>query len=258
MSDFAVQPIAESAPEPTPGLSQWQRVVYAFTAPSKTFDDIKAGHTSWWLPFLLFVIVGTGLWSAVNSKVTWQQVAENAIRVSPKAAEQMDQLPADQRAARMKVSATVQQYLWLLAPVWVLVFNLIAAGVLIGTINFGFGGKAKFGQVLAVAWYAGLPGLIKLLIGVIGLFAGVAPESFMPGNPAGTNPGYFMAPPPETAVVLWTVLVALDVIVIWTLVLWAKGLSKVAGVKPSAGYIAVFGWWVLNLLVTVGFTAAFS
>jgi hypothetical protein len=258
MSDFAVQPVAEQAPQPGPGLSQWQRVVCAFTAPSKTFEDIKAGHTSWWLPFLLFVIVGTGLWSTVTYKVTWPQVQDNSVRMSAKTQAQLETLKPEQREAQKKVGVIIQQYLWLLAPVWVLVLNLIAAGILIGTINFGFGGKAKFGQVLAVAWFAGLPGLIKLLIGLIGLLAGVTPEAFLPQNPAGTNPGYFMAPPPETSTALWGLLVALDVITIWTLVLWSKGLAKVAGVKPSAGYIAVFGWWILSLLISAGFSAAFS
>ncbi len=250
MSDTSVQPIAEG----TPGLSQMQRVTNAFTAPSKTFTDIKNGHTSWWLPFLLFVIMGSGLWATVNAKVGWLTVAENGVKMSPKAADAMDKLPPEQRASQMKVSSMVQEGLWALAPVWVLVMNVIAAAVLLGTINFGFGGKATFGKVLAVTWYAGLPGLIKLLIGAIGLFAGVAPDAFLPGNPAGTNLGYYMNPQDANKIV-YALASAIDPITIWTLVLIAIGLSTVAGVKKSAGYTAVFGWWVLSLLITVGVTA---
>ena len=36
------------------GLSQVERVVDTFVAPSKTFTDILRS-TSWWLPFLLLV-----------------------------------------------------------------------------------------------------------------------------------------------------------------------------------------------------------
>jgi hypothetical protein len=254
MSDSSVQPVAEGAP----GLSQVQRVSNVFTAPSKTFTDIKNGHASWWMPFLLFVIVGTGLWTTVNVKVTWPTLVENGLRMSPKQAEQLQQLPPDQQETRKKYSAIGQKYFWLLAPGFILLMNLIAAGVLLGTINFGFGGKAKFGQVLAVSWYAGIPGLLKLLLGIVGLFAGVAAESFLPGNAAGTNVGYYLPAPPETSLALWTVLVALDVTVIWTLILFAKGLATVAGTKPSAGYTAVFGWWVLGLLIQIGIGAAFS
>jgi hypothetical protein len=254
MSDASVQPVSES----TPGLSQVQRVVNAFAAPSKTFEDIKQGHTSWWLPFLLFVIVGTGLWLTVNSKVTWSTVVENGLRMAPKQAERLQQLPPDQQETQKKVSAAIQMYLWMLAPAFVLLFNVIAAAVLLGTINFGFGGRARFGQVLAVSWYAGLPGLIKLLLGIVGLFAGVAGESFLCANPAGTNIAYYMAPPPETNIALWSVLAALDITFIWTLILFSKGLAKVAGTKPSSGYVAVFGWWAVYLIISIGLSAAFS
>lgn len=254
MSDLDVQPVAESSA----GLSQWQRVSNVFTAPSKTFDDIQRGHRSWWLPFLLFVVVGTGLWFTVTTKVTWPTVVDNGLRMSPKQADRLEQLPPDQRETQKKYSAVGQKYFWLLAPVFILIMNLIASGVLLGTINFGFGGKASFGQVLAVSWYAGLPGLLKLLLGIVALFAGVAPESFLPGNPAGTNIGYYMPAPPETNIAVWTILVALDITAIWSMVLFGKGLAKVAGTKPSAGYTAVFGWWVLALLLQVGASVAFS
>lgn len=254
MSDTSVQSSAAT----TPGLSQMQRVINAFAAPSKTFDDIKQGHTSWWLPFLLFVIVGTGLWLTVNTKVTWATVVENGLRMAPKQAERLQQLPPEQQEAQKKYSAIGQKYIWLLAPAFVLLMNVIGAAVLLGTINFGFGGRAKYGQVLAVSWYAGLPGLIKLILGIVGLFAGVAAESFMPANPAGTNIAYYLAAPPETNMALWSLLAALDITFIWTLVLFAKGLAKVAGTKPSAGYTAVFGWWALYLMVSIGLAAAFS
>jgi len=253
MSDMGIQPVAEAAPGGA-GLSQWQRVANTFAAPSKTFEDIKRGNKSWWLPFLLFVLVGTGLWGTVTVKVGWDQVVENSLRLSPKQAAQMERLTPEQRATQMKVAPIIQEVLWALAPAWVLVLNLIAAGILLGTINFAFGGKATFGGVLAVSWYAGLPGLIKLLLGIAGLFAGMAPESFLPQNPAGTNLGFFFGPP-DTPMVLWSLYSALDIVTIWTLVLSSIGLAKVAGTKPSTGYIAVFGWWVISLLFSVGMAA---
>ncbi len=253
MTDLDVQSAAGQAP----GLTQWQRLVDVFTAPSKTFEDIKRGNKSWWLPFLLFVVIGTALWFTVSSKVTWETVADNGLRMSPKQAERLESLPADQQATQKRIAAAVQKYLWLCAPIAVLVMDLIAAAVLLATINFGFGGRATFGKVLAVVWYAGLPGLIKLLIGLIGLFAGVAPESFFPSNPAGTNIGYYLSPV-DTNKILYTLAVGIDPITIWSLVLTGIGLAIVAGKKRSDGYIAVFGWWALLLITSAGFSAAFS
>jgi hypothetical protein len=256
MSDMGIQPVAEAAPGGA-GLSQWQRVANTFAAPSKTFEDIKRGNKSWWLPLVLFIVVGSALWGSVTARVGWPTVVENGLRMAPTQAERLQQLPPAQQEAQARVGAIIQEVLWALGPAWVLLFNVIAAGILLGTINFGFGGKATFGQVLAVSWYAGLPGLIKLALGAIGLWVGIAPESFLPGNPAGTNAAYYLNPA-DMSMVLWTVLAALDITFIWTLVLFSKGLAKVAGTKPSSGYIAVFGWWILLMFVQVGFTAAFN
>lgn len=60
------------------------------------------------------------------------------------------------------------------------------------TINFGFGGKARFGQLFTVTLYAGLvmwP--IRWLLAAITLFSGVEPEMFNIHNPAPTNVGAF-------------------------------------------------------------------
>jgi len=256
MSEMQVQP-APAAPAESPALSQWQRIINVFTAPSKTFIDIRDHSRAWWLPFVLFVVVGTSLFATVTAKVGWEQVVQNSLRLSPKQAEQLEQLTPEQRAAQMKIAPIIQEVIWGGAPIWVLVMNLLAAGILLGTINFGFGGRANYSKVLAVTWYAGLPGLIKLLLGIVGLWVGVAAESFLPQNAAGTNLGYFFAPP-EVPMVAWVLLVTLDVTSIWTMVLISKGLATVAGTKPASGYIAVFAWWVIAILLNLGMTAAMS
>ena len=253
MSDFQV-PVVTTVP-PTPGLSQWERVICSFTAPSRTFTDIKR-NTSWWLPFLLTAIFGYALFAAVQIKVTWPQVAENSVKLNAKQAEQLDKLPPEQRAANMKISALVTQGIFAGLPILGILITAVTSGVLLATINFGFGGKAKFWEVFSVSWYAALPGLIKFFLGTIALFAGLSPESFNLNNFAGTNLGYYLSPG-ETPKALLALASAIDPITIWSLVLTAIGISIVAGTKRSAGYIAVFGWWILTVLVGVGAAAAF-
>ena len=65
MSDQAVQPAAK----PRRALRRLQRVINVFAAPSKTFADIKAGHKSWWLPFLITVLCGAFLYAAITLQV---------------------------------------------------------------------------------------------------------------------------------------------------------------------------------------------
>jgi len=203
------------------------------------------------------VIIGTALWATVTKDVTWEVVRDNALRIAPKQAERLANLPPDQLQRQMAIAATSQKIIWAVAPVGVLLLDLIGAGILLGTINFVFGGRATFGSVLAVIWYGGLPGLVKLILGIIGLFAGVAPESFLPANPAGTNLGYYLSPL-DTNMFLYSLATGVDVIVIWSLVLTAIGVSIVAGIKRSSGFIAVFGWWAIGTLFGAGMAALTS
>ena len=254
MSDLGVQPAADV----TPGLSQMQRLTNTFTAPSKTFEDIKRGNKSWWMPFLISTVFTYVLFFAITSKVTWGTVADNIIRMNPKAEESMAQLTPEQREMQMKGMRYGTEYFFAASPlVFGLGFTALGALVLMGTINFGFGGKATFGSVFAVWFYAFLPGVIKLLLGAIVLYAGVAPESFNINNFAPTSVGSFLSPQ-DTNMGLYTLASWLDFTTIWSLALLGIGLSKVAGVKRSSGYMASFGWWALLLIIFVGIAAARS
>ncbi|MGB6725332.1 MAG: Yip1 family protein [Terracidiphilus sp.] len=250
MTEPEIQPAAEVAP----GLSQWQRVTCAFTAPSKTFEDIKRGNKSWWLPFILSIVFAYALFGAITMKVGWPQVAENAINMNQKSAERIAALPADQRATTMKITAYSMEGGFAATPLLVLLFGVIVAGVMLGTINFIFGGKAKFGSVFAVWFYASLPGLIKSALGAIVLFAGMAAESFNLRNFAPTSLGAFISPQ-DYGPAVYALASALDFTTIWYLFLFSIGLSIVAGVKRSTGYMAVFGWWVVIVLVGAGYAA---
>jgi hypothetical protein len=256
MSDLGVQPVAAAAPE-APGLSQWQRVTSTFTSPSKTFEDIKRGNRSWWLPFVIYALIGYIFFAAVDLKIGMQQVVDNQIHLNPKQEEAMAQAPPAQRETQMKVSLYITEGVFIAGPVFVLIVAAIVSLVLWGTINFVFGGKASFWSVFAVWYFANLPALIKSLLGVIVIYAGAAPESFNIKNFAPTNLGAFLNPL-DTNTALYAFASSMDVITIWTLVLMGIGIATVAGVKRGSGYIAVFGWWAVIVLMGVGWAAAFG
>lgn len=252
MSDTGVQPAAES----TTGLSQVQRVVNTFGAPSKTFTDIKNGHLSWWLPFIIYAVIGYCFFGVVNAKVGIRQASENQIRLSgQKTQDRLAQLTPEQREANMKITVAVTTWVFYLGPVFLLIWGVVAAAVMLGTINFGFGGKAKFGSVFSMWMYAMMPYfVIKPLLGMAVLFAGAAPETFNMKNYAPTNLGAFLNPT-DIGAALYALCSSLDAVTIWTLVLMSIGLATVAGVKRSSGYISIFGWWALVVLFLVGAAA---
>jgi hypothetical protein len=253
MSDLGVQPSADVVP----GLSEWQRVTNTFTAPSKTFEDIKRGHRSWWMPFLILSIVGYIFFAVVNTRIGMRTTAENQIRLDPKAEERMAQLTPEQRETQMKFSVYFTEGIFIGGPVVLLVIVAVGSLVLWGTVNFLFGGKATFGGVFATWMFASLPSIVKTLLGIIVIYAGTAPESFNIRNFAPTNLGAFLNPA-ETNKVLYSLATSLDIMTLWCCVLMAIGISIVAGIKRKSGYIAVFGWWAIIIIGGMIFAAATS
>ena len=256
---MSTAPVADpAAPAPDagqPGLSQGARIVNTFFAPSKTFDDIKRS-AAWWVPFLLIAIVSVAYTVTVDKKVGFQQVMENAMRKSPKQAEQLQSLPSDQREQRMQVVVKITRIATYLSPVISILIFMILAGLYMATCNFGAGAEIPFKQALAVVVYSWLPGLFKILLATVALVAGINPEGFDIENPVATNPGYFLNPFEHP--VLYALASSLDIFTIWTCILVAIGLSTVSKLKRSTTLAVVFGWLLLWVLLKVARAAIAS
>jgi Yip1 domain len=237
-----------------PGLSQVERVVDVFVAPSKTFKDILRS-TSWWLPFLLMVLVTFGSAAVVEKQVGWERVAENQIRQNPKQEEALANLTPEQRASRMQVTAKIYRYTSFGAFVFILIFVAIFALIYWASFNFGLGAKTTFGQMFAVCMYAGLPRLLTGLLSILTLLFGNSADSYDMRNPVGTNLAYFM---PDSGPALKAALSFFDIIGLWNLVLLVIGTAIVAKVSTGKAAAVVVGWWVLGLLISVGIAAATS
>jgi hypothetical protein len=236
------------------GLSQLERVVDTFVAPTATFRDILRS-TSWWLPFVLMVVAAIGVTVAVQQKVGWDQVVQTQIRMTPSLQEQMASLTPDAQAQRMHVMVLGYQYSAYAAPVFVLVFTALAALVFWATFNFGLGAKATYGQFFCLWMYCSLPRLLSSVVTMIMLCFGGSPESFNLKEPVGTNLAYYL---PDAPAWLRSLLGFGDVIGIWVLVLLIVGGAIVAKVKIGQAAAVVIGWWLLIILISVAATAAFS
>jgi hypothetical protein len=240
--------------EGQPGLSQVERVVDTFVAPSKTFTDILRS-TSWWLPFLLALIVSFGVTVTIDKQVGFGRVAENMVLDNPKQQEQVQSLPEDQRAARMHGIASFTKYISYATPVIILLLSAVGGLINWASFNFGLGAKTTFAQMFCVWMYASLPRLLSGLLTIATVIFGSNAESFNIKNAIGTNPAYFM---PDAAPWLKTALSFFDVIGIWNLVLLVIGTSIVAKVSRGKAVAVVVGWWVLIFILSVASAAMTS
>jgi len=236
------------------GLSQVERVVNAYIAPSKTFTDILRS-TSWWLPFLLVILVSLVATVVIDKRVGFDTVVQNSLHDSPKQEEKLAEAQPEQRATQLRVMAVAYRYSSYASAVFVLVFSAIGALVLWATFNFGLGAQTNFSQMFAVWMYASLPKLLSGLLMILTLLFGGAAESFNLKNPVGTNLGFYMS---DSAAWVKTLLGFFDVLGIWVLVLLVIGTAIVAKVKRQQAAMVIVGWWLLVLIVSVGLTAAFS
>ena len=246
-------PVAPSPELIAPPLTEMQRVVDTFTAPSKTFTDILRKAT-FWGPLLIMILVALGFSYGVQQKVGWDKVFENNLHQTPSREEQFDKLPPEQQATQKAIGAKVTSIITYCYPVLILIFTALFALLVWVTVNFGFAGTAKYGQVYAVNMYANLVMNVKFLLAIVALFAGVAPDSFLLANPVGTNIGYYLST--DAPKWLATLCQHIDIFEIWSVILTTIGISIVAKVSRGKAAAAVVGWWLIFILVGVGLAAA--
>jgi Yip1 domain len=244
-----------AAPLSASSLSEPARIVNTFIAPAKTFEDVRR-NSSWWVPWLLISISALVFVYTVQLKVGFDQVVRNEVAKSPRSQSQLERVPEQQRNERLRGITKFTQAVSYASPITGLIAFLIMAGVLMASFNFGAGASIPFKTSLAVVSYGNLPTIIYSLLGVLSLVAGVSPEGFNIKNPVATNPAYFMDPAGNHF--LYGMASALDLFVLWTIVLMAIGYSTVSRVRRSTTFATIVGWYLVWKLLGSGLATLFS
>jgi hypothetical protein len=252
MAAAPLPPVSAPAPPPASApLSEGSRLLNTFVAPSTTFTDLRR-NASWWGPWLLISIFAVVFIYSMDRQIGFDQISRNEIAHSPRA-EQFDKLSAEDQAKQLQFSDTLVRYLSYGVPVNILLFFAITTVVLWVTFNFAAGANVSFKAAYAIVFYASLPGIVGSILGTISMFAGVSPEGFNVNNPVATNPAYFMDRAGNKF--LYGMASALDIIVIWTIVLMGIGFSCNGKVKRSTAITIVAVWYLLWKLATSALAA---
>ena len=244
--------VTAPAPE-APPLSQAARIINTFIAPSKTFTDIRRS-ASWWAPWLLISIFSLAFIYTMGRQITFEQISHNQIDHSARA-DQFDKLPPEQQERQIRISSAFIRYIGYATPFIALFFYVIMAAILLATFRLGAGADVSFAKSLAIVIYGSLPWVFHAILGIISLFAGVDPEGFNINNPVASNPAYFMDPMGNKF--LYGMASALDVFVIWSIVLMGIGFACNSKVKRSKAILMIAVLYLLWKLATSGLAAAF-
>jgi Yip1-like protein len=232
----------------SPALSETQRILNTFIAPSKTFSDLRR-NPRWWVPWIVLAIASVAFMVVIDQKVGFDQIAHTMTANSSRAA-QMEQLPPDQRAQRYESMAKFTRIFAYASPLTGLLIYLIIAAVLMGTFRFGAGADIGYKTSLAIVMYGSLPFVISALLGILSLSAGANPESFNLNNPVASNPAYFMDMAGNKF--FYTLASALDVFTIWSIVLMAIGFARNSKLRAGTCFTVIASWYLLWKLLTAG------
>jgi len=244
---------APVAPIEAKPLSEMERVVDTFIAPSKTFSDLRRS-ANWFVPWLLLAIASVALVVVVDQKLGMVKVVENQLAMQPKQAAQLEKLSPEQRASQMQTVIRFNRVIAYAYPVVIVIVLAIIAAVLLGSFNFGFGAELTFSQCLAVCMYASLPGILKVLIAILAIAVGGG-EAFTFQNPVASNLSGLVDP---SSHFLYSIATSIDVFTIWTLVLTGIGISCLTKLKRGTCLGVVFGWWAILVLGGAALAAAFA
>jgi hypothetical protein len=236
------------------GLSEGERLLDAYVAPTKTFTDILR-NAGWWGPCILSVLVSAAYGYLALTKVGVPTMVNNMIRNMPSLQEKMsDPATAAQIQKSMEHQISGGFYS---GPAILIVASLLAAALFMLTANFVFGGRAEYKRLLAVFWYAYLPMIIFYLLVCVLLAANVNIDTFQVNNPAATNVGYFLLDGGYSPTLV-AFASLLDIFSLWIFLLQCLGVAKVAGISFGKAAMSVGVWWVLYSLLKILPTMLFS
>jgi ABC-type multidrug transport system fused ATPase/permease subunit len=234
-----------------PGLSEGQRIINTFLAPSKTFEDIQK-NSSWWVPFLISAVFTLIFAVVAVQKLDMDRFMQQQIEQSPSAQKRMEQVPPAQREQVMKFQATFAKVIFYLSPIFGLLIGVVTALILWVVFSFIFGGEIGFGRSMAVVFYAFLPGIISSIVLTISFLASSDPNNInISTNPMPTNPAFFMDP--QNNRFLYGLLSGLDIFKIWIVFLLGLGFAKAStNKKPDTNTAVVTMFVIYAILVLCG------
>lgn len=234
-------------------LSEGERILDTFVAPTRTFLDLR--RSSFWLiPAILLVLSTLAVVYTAQVKIGFAKIVDTQMQLQPKAAERLDKLSPEDRAKQMETIISANRVISYCFGIFLLIFLLIVAAVLLGTFNFGLGTELTFNQCVAVTMYTSLPGVIKGLLTIMIILMG-ATGNFTFQNPIASNLSFLVEP---SSHFLYSLLVSVDVFTIWTLILAGIAFSCLTKLKRGTCMGVVFGWWVVLIVGASALGAAFS
>ena len=154
-----VTPAPETLSSGQPPLSEPQRILNMFYAPSTTFEDIKR-NAKWWGPLLLMIVMSYAGVFTLQKKISSEDMVESIMaNMSEKQKANIEAAPPERQAGiRKQIAMNVKIFSY---AGWVIysIVALMIAVALMATFRFALGKEIGYGISLAIVFYAFVPAL---------------------------------------------------------------------------------------------------
>ena len=239
-------------PERPATMSEAGRLTGVLFEPKKAFADIGA-RPRWIVPILLVIVGAVAYTYCCSQRVGWERIVRKSMENSTR----VQALTPEQRERAVERGAQFGAIFGYAAAVVGTPFSIaLIAAVLLLTSRI-MGGQLSYGQLFAINSYAGLTGLVFVILSIVVLFL-KPPDEFDIQNPLFFNVGSFLDPA-STPKALYAVAGSIDLFSFWRIALLAIGMSAAAR-KFSFGkaLAAVLMPWMLMVAAKAGWFAAFG
>ena len=209
------------------------------TDPQSMFENLRL-HPDWLLPVLVGILVTIAfafLISDVMFEFQKDAIYENSMipeEFKDVAIEQMENKTVMRRNIETIAGSLIQVFL----------VYLIGAGAFFLVGNFFMGGQAKFKQLFSLFSWVGLIGVLEMGLKL--------PLILRKGSMQVYTSLAVLMDLADKKTVLFSILNAFDVFMIWKVILWSIGMSVIYQFSRAKGYTAVISLYVIFIAISVG------
>ncbi len=243
-----------AAASETPAITPPAAVVGTFSGPGETFRRLVA-HPTWWLPFLLTILVTSALFLLSSPKLDWDRTIREALE--KRAARSGQTVSAEIVNRQVEQSKKMTGVFFGFA----LGFTVVAF-FFVGLVFWGaaraMGADARYAQLLAIWAHASLPNLVGGIV-AIPLIATLPDGSATQASLQGilrSNPGAVLAD--DVPAALRSALGSLDIFSFAALALLVVGFRKIPGLSKGAATAIPIVLWLVYVAGKTGWAAAFG
>jgi hypothetical protein len=225
-------------------MGVFEKITGIFISPRETFEALDR-KPSWLVPFIIIAVMTLGMTILTRDIGMQDMMAKFQAREMPQ--EQIDKIAAQ--------SQGIGKYIQMvLIPVATLVIWAIFAGILLFCGNTLLGGSAKFKKVFSMISWSSLVGALAIIVNTAiilskGTTQGVTTSLavLLPVPGLSDKPSLF-----------YRLLSKFDLFTVWSLILWAIGLSVIYKftMKKSAGLVIAL--WAVWIVISIAFGSLFG